>query len=78
MAHMFINNENIHSHYTRNNEGYLIRSVRTDCRKFTVSYAGPILWNSFRQQLRQLPSEVLFKKKNLLYWQRIELRTISS
>ena len=37
--------------------------VRTNCRKFTVSYVGPILWNSFPQQLRQLPSEVLFKKK---------------
>ena len=60
---MFITNENIHSHNTRNKEGYLIPSVRTNCRKFTVSYAGPILWNSFPQQLRQLPSEALFKKK---------------
>ena len=56
-------NENIHSHNTRHKEGYLIPSVRTNCRKFTVSYAGPILWNSFPQQLRQLPSEALFKKK---------------
>ena len=43
--------------------GYLIPNVRTNCRKFTVSYAGPILWNSFPQKLRQLPSEVLFKRK---------------
>ena len=63
IPHMFITNENIHSHNTRNKEGYLIPSVRTNCRKFTVSYAGPILWNSFPQQLRQLPSEVVFKKK---------------
>ena len=40
-----------------------ISSVRTNCRRFTVGYAGPILCNSFPQQLRQLPSEVLFKKK---------------
>ena len=63
IPHMFITNENIHSHNTRNKEGYLIPSVRTNCRKFTVSYACPILRNSFPQQLRQLPSEALFKKK---------------
>ena len=60
---MFVTNENIHSHNTRNKNGYLIPNVRTNCRKFTVSYAGPILWNSFPQKLRQLPSEVLFKRK---------------
>ena len=41
IPHMFITNENIHSHNTRNKEGYLIPSVRTNCRKLTVSYAGP-------------------------------------
>ena len=60
---MFVTNENIHSHNTINKNGYLIPSVRTNCRKFTVGYAGPILWNSFSQKLRQLPSEVIFKKK---------------
>ena len=59
---MFVTNENIHSHNTRNKKDYLIPSVRTNCRKFTVGYAGPILWNSFPQKLRQLPSEVIFKK----------------
>ena len=63
IPHMFVTNENIHSHNTRNKNGYLIPSVRTNCRKFTVGYAGPILWNSFPQKLRQLPSEVIFKKK---------------
>ena len=63
IPHMFVTNENIHSHNTRNKNGYLIPSVRTNCRKFTVGYAGPILWNSFPQTLRQLPSEVIFKKK---------------
>ena len=63
IPHMFVTNENIHSHNTRNKNGYIIPSVRTNCRKFTVGYAGPILWNSFSQKLRQLPSEVIFKKK---------------
>ena len=63
IPHMFVTNENIHSHNTRNKNGYLIPSVRTNCRKFTVGYAGPILRNSFPQKLRQLPSEVIFKKK---------------
>ena len=63
IPHMFVTNENIHSHNTRNKNGYLIPSVRTNCRKFTVGYAGPILWNSFSEKLRQLPSEVIFKKK---------------
>ena len=62
IPHMFVTNENIHSHNTRIKNGYLIPNVRTNCRKFTVSYAGPILWNSFPQKL-QLPSEVLFKRK---------------
>ena len=53
---MFVTNENIHSHNTRNKNGYLIPSVRTNCRTFTVGYAGPILWNSFPQKLRQLPA----------------------
>ena len=60
IPHMFVTNENIHRHNTRNKNGYLIPSVRTNCRKFTVGYAGPILWNSFPQKLRQLPSEVIF------------------
>ena len=51
---MFITNENIHSHNTRNKEGYLIPSVRTNCRKFTVSYAGQIMWLSFPQQRIEL------------------------
>ena len=68
IPHMFITNENIHSHNTRNKDGYLIPSVRTNCRKFTVSYAGPILWNSFPHQLRKLPSELLFKKKAKFYF----------
>ena len=55
IPHMFVTNENIHSHNTRNKNGYLIPNVRTNCRKFTV--------NSFPQKLRQLPSEVLFKRK---------------
>ena len=63
IPHMFVTNENIHSHNNRNKNGYLIPSVRTNCRTFTVGYAGPILWNSFSQKLRQLPSEVIFKKK---------------
>ena len=63
IPHMFVTSENIHSHNTRNKNGYLIPSVRTNCRKCTVGYAGPILWNSFPQKLRQLPSEVIFKKK---------------
>ena len=63
IPHRFITNEHIHSHNTINKEGYLIPSVITNCRKCTVSYAGPLLWNSFPQQLRQLPSEAVFKKK---------------
>ena len=40
---MFVTNENVHSHNTRNKNGYLIPNVRTNCRKCTVSYAGPII-----------------------------------
>ena len=34
-----------------------------DVGPYAYGYAGPILWNSFPQKLRQLPSEVIFKKK---------------
>ena len=68
IRHVFVSNENIHSHNTRNENGYQIPNVRTNCRKFTVGYAGPIGWNSIPQQLRQLPSEVLFKKKLNIYF----------
>ena len=53
IPHMFVTIENVHSHNTRNVHGYIIPTVRTNCRTFTVSYAGPILWNSFPRQLRQ-------------------------
>ena len=68
IPHMFITNENIHSHNTRHTNGYLISSVRTNCTKFTVGYAGPILGNSFPQKLRQLPSEVIFFFKAKIYF----------
>ena len=42
IPHMFVSNQNSHSHNTRNKNGYLIPRVRTNCRTFTLGYAGPI------------------------------------
>ena len=62
MSSMVIPIHNVHDHNLRNKNGYYIQHVRTNCRKFTIHYTGPIFWNSLPQQLREAVSEKQFKR----------------
>ena len=46
--------ENVHNHNLRNCNGYYIQNIRTNNRKFTINYSGPVFWNTLPQQLRKL------------------------
>ena len=63
MSSMVIPIHNVHNHNLRNQNAYYIQHVRTNCRKFTIHYTGPIFWNTLPQQLREAVSENQFKRK---------------
>ena len=63
MSSMVIPIHNVHDHHLRNQNGYYIQLVRTNCRKFTIHYTGPVFWNTLPEQLRQAVSEKQFKRK---------------
>ncbi len=63
MSPMVIPIHNVHDHNLRNQNGYYIQYVRTNCRKFTIHYTGPIFLNTLPQQLRGAVSENEFKRK---------------
>ena len=54
---------NVHDHNLRNQNGCYIQHARTNCRKFTIHYTGPIFWNTLPEQLREAVSENQFKRK---------------
>ena len=63
MSSMVIPIHNVHDHNLRNQNGYYIQHVRTNCRKFTIHYTGPVFWNTLPEQLREAVSENQFKRK---------------
>ena len=63
MSSMVIPIHNVHNHNLRNQNAYYIQRVRTNCRKFTIHFTGPIFWNTLPQQLREAVSENQFKRK---------------
>ena len=63
MSSMVIPIHNVHNHNLRNQNAYYIQHVRTNCRKCTIHYTGPIFWNTLPQQLREAVSENQFKRK---------------
>ena len=54
--------ESVHYHNLRNCNGY-IQNIRTNNRKFTINYSGPVFWNTLPQQLRKLRTIKQFKSK---------------
>ena len=55
--------ENVHNHNLRNCNGFYIQNIRTDNRKFTIHYSGPVFWNTLPQRLRKLRTIQQFKSK---------------
>ena len=60
MSSMVIPIHDVHDHNLRNQNGYYIQHVRTNCRKFTIHYTGPVFWNTLPEQLRSR----LYQKTN--------------
>ena len=63
MSSMVIPIHNVHDHHLRNQNGYHIQHVRTNCRQFTIHYTVPVFWNTLPEQLREAVSENQFKRK---------------
>ena len=63
LTSMLKRTENVHNHNLRNCNGYYIQNIRTNNRKFTINYCGPVLWNTLPQQLRKLRTIKQFKNK---------------
>ena len=63
LTSMLKRTEDVHNHKLRNYNGYCIQHVRTNNRKFTINYSGPIFWNTLPQQLRELKTIKHFKRR---------------
>ena len=46
--------ENVHNPNLRNVNGFYIQNIRTNNRKFTINYSGPLFWNTLPQHIRIL------------------------
>ena len=55
--------ENVHNHNLRNCTGFYIQNIRTNNRKFTINYSGPVFWSTLPQHLRKLRTIQQFKSK---------------
>ena len=56
-----------HSYPIRNPAQYRGEFARTNTRSFAIKIAGPSLWNSLPQVLRDIPSRPHFKRELKLY-----------
>ena len=60
---LFQRNIEIHNHNTRNSNDYFMHEARTNTRKFTIKYSGPLFWNSIPEHIQNSTSENQFKNK---------------
>jgi hypothetical protein len=60
-ANLFTLASDIHSYNTRNLASYRTVRARTNSRKFSIKYAGPIEWNRIPLNLRSIPILKSFK-----------------
>ena len=60
---IFVQNTDIHSHYTRQATNYHIPSIRTSFAHKTIKFEGPKLWNSLGDSLKRSGNFSTFKNK---------------
>ena len=60
---IFVQNTDIHSHYTRQATNYHIPSIRTSFAHKTIKFEGPKLWNSLGDSLKRSGNLSTFKNK---------------
>ena len=59
---MFMSNENVHSHGTRQRNDYHLPSCKSDVMKRAPSYQGCAIWNRLDDNMRSIKSLNVFKK----------------
>ena len=63
-VHYYAINASIHDHDTRQRSNLSLPYCRTSNKQRTITYQGPLLWNSLANEIRYSPSLFVFKKKN--------------
>src|SRR6218665_3270907 len=66
--HYFTKRHDVHDYYTRASGSLSVQYARTDCRRFSLFYKGPIIWNKIPSHISNVSTLALFNKvfKNLL------------
>ena len=57
ISKLFQRNIEFHNHNTRNSNDYFMHEARTNIRKFTIKYSGPLFWNSIPEHIHNSTSE---------------------
>ena len=62
-VHYYAINASFHDHDTRQRSDLRFLYCRTNSKQKTITYQGPLLWNSLANDVRNSPSLFVFKKK---------------
>ena len=62
-SNYFSSNNNIHKHYTRSSEQFLLKFTRTNYGRFSIKYKGPMIWNSLPDVLKNIKSLQMLRKE---------------
>ena len=55
--------DQVHNYNTRNSKAFYVSTCRTNFRKFSVNYQGPIFFNSLKSDIRNSSSIFIFQAK---------------
>ena len=55
--------DQVHNYNTRNSKAFYVSTCRTNFRKFSVNYQGPILFNTLNPDIRNSSSIFIFQAK---------------
>src|SRR6218665_100167 len=58
----FINIKDILDHFTRGSDALFHTAIRTNYRKFSITYMGSVLWNGLPRLIRDMSNLSSFKK----------------
>jgi hypothetical protein len=60
---MFMSNTDVHTYDTRHREHLHLLYYRTNVCKYTARFLGPSLWNALSEEIKNLPTYNIFKKR---------------
>jgi len=66
-ANYFVNLSEVHHHRTRQSNKLFLNYAKTNIRRFSISIAGPSLWNSIPENFKSLSSLYLFVKNYKIF-----------